>query len=64
MTERPILFNDSMAAALLDGTTTQTRRIVKGIALEWLTDAKFTLWAVTLPEIHFVPRPPQPSDRL
>ena len=63
MTDRPILFQGDMVRALLAGTKTQTRRVVKGEALEWLQPSMFTPEYVALPENGMCPYG-QPGDRL
>lgn len=63
MSEHPILFSGSMVRALLDGSKTQTRRVVKGVALEWLGPDGFTPEFVASPENHLCPYG-QPGDRL
>lgn len=63
MKERPILFSGPMVRALLDGSKTQTRRIVKGKALEWLECFNFTPEFVALPDNAMCPYG-QPGDRL
>lgn len=62
-TERPILFSAPMVRAILAGTKTQTRRVVKGQALEWLRPDGFTPEFTAAPENGLCPYG-QPGDRL
>jgi hypothetical protein len=48
---------------ILEGSKTQTRRGVKGLALEWLKPGMFTREYVASPENHLCPYG-QPGDRL
>jgi len=63
MRERPILFNGAMVRAILAGQKTQTRRVVKGHALDWLGKAQFTPEYVANPGNDLCPFG-QPGDRL
>lgn len=63
MTERPILFSGPMVRAILEGRKTQTRRVVKGIALRWLEDDGFTPEFVSDPGNRLCPYG-KPGDRL
>jgi hypothetical protein len=63
MKERPIIFSTPMVQAILDGRKTQTRRIVKGEALEWLDQTKFTPEFVSDPDNSLCPYG-QPGDLL
>lgn len=61
--ERPILFSGPMVTAILRGEKTQTRRVVKGQALEWLAPDMFTPEYVANPENGLCPYG-RPGDRL
>jgi hypothetical protein len=63
VTDRPILFSAPMVRAILAGQKTQTRRAVKGFALELLGPDNFTPEYVALPENHLCPYG-VPGDRL
>ncbi|HGM5918322.1 TPA: hypothetical protein ACKP5X_000585 [Stenotrophomonas maltophilia] len=63
MAERPILFNGAMVRAILTGRKTQTRRAVKGEALEWLGISKFGPEYVATPGNDLCPFG-HPGDRL
>lgn len=61
--ERPILFSGPMVRAILAGTKTQTRRLVKARALEWLGPDMFTPEYVADPANGLCPYG-VPGDRL
>lgn len=63
MADRPILFNDAMVRAILAGTKTQTRRVVKGDPLRWLDESGFSPDFMSHPENDLCPYG-QPGDRL
>jgi len=63
MRERPVLFNGAMVRAILAGQKTQTRRVVKGHALDWLGKAQFTPEYVASPGNDLCTFG-QPGDRL
>ena len=60
---KPILFSTPMVQAILEGRKTMTRRIVKGIALDWLQPQFFTPKYVASPENNLCPYG-QPGDIL
>lgn len=63
MKERGIPFMGSMVNAVLGDRKSQTRRPVKGLALDWLSDNGFTPAFVASPENHLCPYG-VPGDRL
>lgn len=63
MKETPIIFSTPMVQAILEGRKTQTRRIVKGKALEWLAPGMFTPESVSDPDNYLCPYG-QPGDLL
>lgn len=63
MKERPILFSGAMVRAILNGRKTQTRRVLKGLALSWLDEFMFTPEFVADPDNAMCPFG-VPGDRL
>jgi len=60
---RQILYKAAMALAVLAGIKTQTSRLVKGIALEWLESLEFTPEFVANPKNNLCPYG-NPGDQL
>lgn len=63
MADRPILFSGAMVRAILEGRKTVTRRVIKGIALDWLAPGMFTPEYTAAPENGLCPYG-QAGDRL
>jgi hypothetical protein len=63
ITEHPALFQTEMVQAISSDRKNQTRRSVKGMALEWLDDSEFTPEFVGDPDNSFCPYGP-PGDVL
>lgn len=62
MRESPLLFTAPMVRAILDGTKTQTRRLVKRVPLDWL-ESGFTPEYVALPGNDLCPHG-RPGDHI